>query len=108
MQKNMLGIRTVTAMILDSSATDKTVQVTALKGTRHSVHYRITTQLTKSRQNQTRQRPPPAAALQFSPLPLPRQAEPKQKSQHEKTGNQTVRRTEKGKIKSVLHIASHN
>lgn len=55
-----------------------------------------------------RQRPPAAAALQFSPLPLPWQAEPKQKAQHEKTGNQTVRRQEKGKIKSVLHIASHN
>lgn len=52
----------------------------------------------KSQQNQIRPRPPPAPPLKFSPLPLPWQAEPKQKLQHEKRQQKGIKKRKEKKI----------
>lgn len=77
----------------------QTIQLTALQGTTHSVHHRTT----KSQQNQ-RQRPPAGPPLAFSPLPLPWQAEPKQKLQHEQKGQR--KGGKKKKTETVLQVKS--
>ena len=80
----MLGTGQVTAMALQQLR--HTQDSTSHRTQGHRALRPLQDHNTANEQNQMRQQPPPAAALRlrFSPLPLPWQAEPKQKSQREK------------------------